>query len=370
MYGGMTNKIGILSKKTLAAAASIIVGGDFLNFNSTGATRIAGLNSDGSLNSGFNTGTGFDASLRCIVPQSDGKLLCAGIFNNYNGTARGLLARLNSNGTIDSGFAPTSLSAMYWRSIALQSDGKIIIIGDFTNRIKRLNSDGTTDTSFNSGTGIGGGSIIERCVSVQSDGKIIVGGNLTSYNGTSRNRILRINTDGSLDTGFTIGTGFNNVVWDVLVQSDGKIVASGAFTSYNGTAINRIARLNTDGTLDTGFSIGTGFDAIAYALAIQTDGKILVGGIFTTFNGTSSNGIARLNTDGSLDTGFSVGTGFNATSLWTIKIQTDNKILVGGRFTTYNGTTKNNIARLNTDGSLDTGFTGSADNSVGAIAIK
>ncbi len=158
--------------------------------------------------------------------------------------------------------------------------------------------------------------------------------------------------DGTPDTTFStnIGSGFNNIVNAVAVQSDGKIVVGGQFTTINGAGSNRIARLNADGTPDTTFStnIGSGFDSDAYGVAIQSDGKIIVGGYFTTINGTPSSYIARLNADGTPDTTFStnIGSGFDSDA-YGVAIQSDGKIVVGGAFTSINGTGSNRIARLN-----------------------
>ena len=101
------------------------------------------------------------------------------------------------------------------------------------------------------------------------------------------------------------------------------------------------------------FNIGTGFNGIVYTIDIQSDGKILVGGNSTLYNGTTSNSIIRLNSNGSIDTSFNIGTGFFNGGVYTIYIQLDGKILVGGYFTTYNGTTSNRIIRLNSNGSIE-----------------
>src|SRR5690606_20274470 len=108
-----------------------------------------------------------------------------------------------------------------------------------------------------------------------SDGKIIIGGDFTSYNGTSRNHIVRLNLDGSIDTSFVIGTGTNIQVLATSIQSDGKVIVGGYFTNYNGSFINRIARLNTDGSLDPTFVVGTGANNTVFTSAIQSDGKII-----------------------------------------------------------------------------------------------
>jgi uncharacterized delta-60 repeat protein len=144
---------------------------------------------------------------------------------------------------------------------------------------------------------------------IQTDGKIIVGGEFTSYSGSAQNRIIRINTDGSRDTSFNIGTGFDSSVYTTELQSDGKILVGGVFTSYSGSAQNRLTRINTDGTRDTEFNIGTGFNAAVTFIYLQNDGKILVGGTFTTYQSQTHNHLVRLNSDGSIDSTFNIGAG-------------------------------------------------------------
>jgi uncharacterized delta-60 repeat protein len=246
----------------------------------------------------------------------------------------------------------------------LQSDGKVIVPlsgltlsynGTTIPNIIRLNPDGTVDSSFNSGTGFTLNGI--RHAYLRSDGKIMVGGTFTSYNGTTMNRIARLNSDGTLDTSFNIGTGFNSTVYPVTTQPDGKVITSGFFTTYNGTAVPRIIRLNSDGTLDTTFITNTGSNAnnTIQHITLAPDGKILVGGVFTTFNGVTANRIARLNSDGTLDTSFNIGTGFDNT-VQSMLILPNGKIVVGGNFTLFNGTTANRIVGLNANGTLDTEF--------------
>ena len=236
-------------------------------------------------------------------------------------------------------------------AIAIQSDNKILVGGGFgsydgtpASQIIRLNTDGSVDTSFVYGTGFDNG---VNPIAIQSDGKIVVGGNFSSYNGTGANYIIRLNSNGSVDSSFVYGTGFNNTVNYIAIQSDDKILVVGGFTTYNGTGANRIIRLNSDGSIDTSFVYGTGFNnPIVLSIAIQSDGKILVGGGFTTYNGTGANGIIRLNTDGSIDTSFVYGTGFDS-YIFPIAIQSDGKIVVGGYFTSYNGIGANYIVSLN-----------------------
>lgn len=187
---------------------------------------------------------------------------------------------------------------------------------------------------------------------IDSNGKILIAGNFTTYKGNSANRLIRLNSDGSVDTSFVYGTGFNNIVYSVAIDSNGKILVCGNFTTYQGTTANRIIRLNTDGSIDTSFVYGTGFNTVAYCVAVDSNGKILVGGQFATYQGTGASKIIRLNTDGSIDTSFIYGTGFGFVYVYTIILESNGKILIGGSFGSYQGISIANIVRLNADGSI------------------
>src|SRR5204862_3149330 len=121
---------------------------------------------------------------------------------------------------------------------------------------------------------------------LQPDGKILIGGIFSTFNGSARNRIARLNSNGTLDTGFNPGTGTNNFVYTMALQPDGRIVIAGNFTNYNGTTRYRIARINSDGTLDTSFDGGTEANGDISAVRLQPDGRILMAGDFTSYNGT------------------------------------------------------------------------------------
>ena len=325
---------------TVQSDNKVLVGGSFSTYKGTiPAYNIIRLNSDGSVDTSFVTGTGFDNEVDSIVIQSDGKIIVGGGFADYNGTSANYIIRLNSDGSVDTSFVTGTGFDNDIYSITIQSDGKILVGGQFTNYngtsanyIIRLNSDGSVDTSFVYGIGLD-----DRVYStaIQSDGKILVGGNFTDYNGTSAKHIIRLNSDGSIDTFFVYGTGFDILVFSIAIQSDGKILIGGDFTDYDGTPANRIIRLNSDGSVDTSFVYGTGFIDEVYSTAIQSDGKILVGGFFTDYDGTPANRIIRLNSDGSVDTSFVYGTGFN-NSAHCISLYGDS-VLVGGDFSSYNG---------------------------------
>ena len=356
---------GVVNCMKIQSDGKIIIGGSFTSFNNVPRASIARLNADGSLDTGFDLGIGdiIDGNdvIYSLALDSEGKILIAG--NLYiNGIIRNQIAQFNANGSIDNGYE-RGLYSSGSTKIELQSNGKILLsgyVGGINNigklNFTRLNANGSVDMDFNAGTGVNEGVI--KAIAVQpADGKIIIGGTFTIYNNTSRNKIARLNTDGSLDTGFNadIGTDTNHYVDSITLQQDGKIIIGGWFTSINGIARRMIARLNADGSLDTGFDPGTGASTWIYTTAVQSDGKILIGGYFTSYNGYARSKIARLNADGSLDTTFNIGSGFN-NDVNDIKIQSDGKIVIGGIFTVYNGNTSNYLARLNADGSIDTGF--------------
>jgi uncharacterized delta-60 repeat protein len=155
----------------------------------------------------------------------------------------------------------------------------------------KYSATGELDTTFDPGAGVDSD---VRCTAIQSDGKIIIGGAFSTYNGTDRIRIARLNADGSLDAGFDPGAGANNWVMSTAIQSDGKIIIGGEFTSYDGTVRNHIARLNTEGSLDAAFDPGAGANNGVWCTTLQNDKKIIIGGYFNLYNGTARVGIARI----------------------------------------------------------------------------
>jgi uncharacterized delta-60 repeat protein len=372
--GGETNAD--VKKIYIQDDGKILIAGNFSTYDSADRSNIALMNSDGSVNTGFDPdpgAIGYAAFVNDVAIQSDDKMIIAGKFTAYNSTAMNKIARIETDASLDISFSVFSGGfGGSINSMVKQDDGKIIVAGNFLNYnnsgqdyIVRLNSDGSLDTTFD--VGDGPDSYISK-VKIQSDGKVVIIGGFANYDGISRIKIARLNADGSLDTTFNPGTSTSSPIYDLAIQSDGKIVIGGFFTSYNGTTRNRLARINSDGSLDTSFDPGTGASSSVSALAIQSDGKIVIGGFFTSYNGTSRNYIARVNTDGSLDTGFDPGTGADS-SLRAIAIQGDGKIIISGYLTSYNGTSVNRLARLNTNGSLDTGFD-TSDNLSSASVIK
>lgn len=366
---------GSVWSSAIQSDGKIVIGGEFTRYNGTAINRIARLNSDGTLDPTFNVGTGADIGIRKVALQSDGKIIICGSFTSYNGISANRIARLNANGTLDASFnTGTGFdNAIY--ALAIQNDGKIIVGGLFTqcngtaaNRIVRLNTNGSIDASYL----CSGADNQVSSLALQADGKLIVGGAYSFFNGAASNKLVRLNSNGTTDNLFVSGSGSNGVIRSISTQADGKIILGGVFTSYNGTLINRVARLNTDGSLDGSFATGTGpNNSVIWSSAVQADGKIIIGGDFTSYNGTASNRIIRLNANGTVDAAFTAGSGASGFVL-TLSLQTDGKIITGGDIATYDGITCNHITRLHTNGSIDPTFNAgtSANNSMHAIALQ
>jgi len=321
-----------------------------------------------------NVGSGASGEIKTIAKQSDGKIILGGAFTSFNSISSNFIIRLNKNGSTDSAFqtitsTPSTLLTDLVNSIAVQSDGKIVVGGNFStirgvtvNNIIRLNSDGTNDTAFISNTGTGANGAI-NVVLIQADSKILLAGAFTTFNGTSVNRLVRLNSNGTLDTSFvtSIGTGASgNILCMAIQPSDDKITIGGDFVTFNGTTVNRLVRLNPSGTRDTAFTtaIGTAANSSVSSIVIQQSLKIVLGGLFTSFNGSSVNRFIRLNSGGTLDSAFiaNVGDGPN-TSIVALASQPDGKIIIGGNFTSFsNLSVARGIKRFNSDGTVDAAF--------------
>jgi uncharacterized delta-60 repeat protein len=375
--GGQLNAVSlgeIITHISIESNGKIVVLGTFKYLGDIGCDSIAILNADGTRDSfALNYGASQRVNtfaVAAIGAQADGKIILGGSFLSYNGVLRSKIARINSDGQIDNTFN-VNLGKEGFDSafaIAIQQDQKILVGGGFQTvngspaRLIRINSDGTLDSSFNSNIDfIPQGSQI-KAIKIQSDGKIIVSGNLYSFNGSTPSNLVRLNSNGTVDTDFgnNAGTGPNSAPYAIAIQPDGKIIIVGFFFNFSSTPVYYLARLNSNGSRDTSFTsnTGTGANDDIWDVAVQADGKIILVGDFTTFNGVTANRIVRLNSDGTRDTAFTANTGTGPNSrIYSIAIQPNGKIVLGGQFTTFNGATVNRIVRLNADGTRDTAFT-------------
>ena len=308
----------------------------------------------GQLDTTFVPAPGTNDAVNVVIPQPDGKVIAAGRFTFANNIVRNRIARFNFNGSLDTTFDPGTGADGEITAAVLQSDGRIIVAGRFTsfngfihNGICRLNADGSVDQTFGLGNGINNAAL---ALALQSDGRIIVGGQFSQIDLTQRFNLARLNNDGSVDLSFDPGNGPNGDVNAIIIQPDGRIVIGGTFIGYNGFARGGVARVLGNGVLDPSFDSGVGTGGNVFALELQHNGQIVLGGRFVQYSGINRTFIARIFGDGSLDFGFNP-----APNDWvqSLAVEPDDRILVGGLFTDVNGVGRHGIARLNTNGSLD-----------------
>ncbi|RYZ47543.1 MAG: hypothetical protein EOP49_21055, partial [Sphingobacteriales bacterium] len=325
----------------------------------------------------------YNTAAECIVYKSRiytfgpqlNKIIIVGRFTSFNGVAKRYIARLNPDGTLDGSFTGPAFSSGFLYTTEILPDGKILVAGDFTvggySSLARLNADGSLDTTFNpTASTLKGANGWVLALNIQPDGKIIAGGNFTTYNAVTGKRLLRLLEDGTPDPSFT-GTGTVNGEVRTICMQGNQILVGGFFSGYTGFANkNKIVRLNPDGSYDATFNAtGNGATGGTAVFDIKMiDGKIFVGGKFDNFNGINKRSIVRLTANGAVDPDFNptsigvtnpesnagIGSGYNVFSLC---VQPDGKLLIGGNFTQYNGENiPKGIARIYQDGTRDLSF--------------
>ena len=299
------------------------------------------------------------ANALCV--QSDGKVVVGGLSGLYDGDNYSVLKRFNTNGTVDETFTSPKFYDYdgHIREIVQQSSGKLIVVGHFQNidgdnynKIVRLNTDGSVDNTFVLGTGFNDHVLVCK---VLSDDSLLVGGTFSNYDGNSSARLVKLGEDGAFDSTFTSNMpSFDGNVQALAVNSSGDIYVGGQFS-------NKIVKLQSNGTTDGTFDVGSGFDERVWDIKVQSNNKVIVGGWFQQYKGVSCSwGIVRLETNGDLDTTFeTAATGLQGQNNYTVQsvaIQSDGKILAGGWFYGYNNERIGRIIRFNSNGTKDNTF--------------
>lgn len=323
-----------------------------ITYTSSGSTKSAILNflphgsGDPSFNAMLNVASGGS-----LAVQPDGKNLFSGSFTQAGGRLHERMARLNRDGTVDHEFNCNVNSLV--ECIVVQRDGKIMIAGPFStvngvNRkgLARLHPDGTLDESFNANL-TGSASRL-----VMTSGGYFIGGSFSKVGEIPRNGLALLLSDGQLDESFEASLGTSTIIYSLLVQPDGKLLAGGVFNLPSGT-VSYFSRFLPNGSLDTFFPAVA--NNTVSAIASGGDGKLLIGGHFTSISGESRERIARLNADGTVDQTFSAANGANG-AIACIAPQANGRILICGQFSRIGGQIRTAIARLTPDGSLDYGF--------------
>lgn len=340
------------------SAGAIVAGGNFRTFNGTPFNHLARILPSGELDPTFVPGSGPDDQVWALIVQPDDSILIGGEFQTVAGSSRSGVARLTSTGALDPGFNPGTGTDAFVESLELQANGQILIAGRFTNYngtarsdVALLHANGTLDSSFNAVTPASFFGDVAR----RHGDHFLVGGFVAGPGANVQNSLMRFSLAGARDNAFQVSVGdiFFNQVYDLVVEPDQKIVIVGSFLGVNGAPSSGVARLNAGGTLDPGFNVGAGANDTVIRVHRLADGRLLVAGVFTTFNGVPRSGIARLLANGSLDPAFNPGAGAND-YLYNALPLADGGALVAGAFSRFDGYDRFRLAELAADGRLRT----------------
>jgi uncharacterized delta-60 repeat protein len=374
---------GFVNSLSLQPDGSLLAGGDFTFFNQYPFEYVARLNPNGSFDSSFLLDqAGANSNIFQVLSQitnsgqtNNGPIMVAGSFTSVDGVTRNGISRLNIGGSMDETFNPGSgadstvfaiVETLLPTGVTNQTNIAYYVGGNFANfngvpsgGITRLNGSlgspgyqGGVDPNFNVGQGVTSANGAIHALAVQADNSVIAGGDFTAFNSLPCYHLVRLNSAGVVDPTFNPGTGSDPSasVRAVVIQPDGRILVGGSFTNvtvsnvtYN---LNYLARLNTDGSVDTNFNVGVGGNNSVLALALDSQQRIIVGGGFTRFSGVTRSGITRLNSDGTVDATVNFGSGADGGFVDTIVIQSNDEMDLGGGFSSFEGLSENNFVRL------------------------
>jgi uncharacterized delta-60 repeat protein len=354
----------IVRSTLVDSSGRVYVIGDFTSYSSNTSKYIARLNSNGNYDSTYLASRGSDGSIHtgttasfnsaplAFVKQSDDKIIVIGNFTSFRNVSVTRIVRINTDGSRDTSFSSSSINANFSttypiKNFIIHDSGSTWIVGSFTNRIVKLQSSGLVDATFNVGAGIG--TITPWCLHRQSDGKIIVGGSsgLGQYASFPVGNVFRINSNGTRDTGFNSAPYFaNGDIFVIKQQSDGKVIIAGKYTQFAAQTQYSISRLTSTGVLDTTFisPFSATSNAEIYDMSVQSDNKIIIVGKFTIQSGTTilAQNIARLNPNGSIDLSFGkLGTKFpsavdsSPSYVSSITKESTDNLIIGGKFVSY-----------------------------------
>lgn len=330
----------------------ILIGGEFLNISGIPRMRIARLHTDGTLDQSFNASV--NNRIESFAIQKDRKIIISGVFSEVSGVTRRGIARLHPDGSLDMDFNPDAAPWVY--RILLLKSGKILIGGGIDSvggtpvkSLVRLHPDGTLDDTFNCPVDSSNGYGYVYAMAEEPGGSLWVGGAFSRVKGIQRYGLAKINSDGTVDTSFNLAT---NPVSAIALQPDGKVVVGGSFVGIglgsNVPSRQRIARFNANGTLDT---FNPSADGTVTSLSVQADGKIIMSGSFTTVGGRKRSGVARVFANGTLDASFA---DCAANSMVYAALSTGRgEVLAAGSFSRASDVAMKGLAKLRDDPGTD-----------------
>jgi uncharacterized delta-60 repeat protein len=330
----------------------VLLGGTFATVGGAAQRNLARVRANGARDTAFTNDA--DGTVVAMVRQPDGKVLVGGFFTAIGGVPRDRIARLAADGSLDTTFDPgaTGGSSTAVLGIALQADGKILIVGQFTqvdgaphNGAARLNADGSVDASFAANVGESVSAVLPM-----PDGSVIIGGGFTHVDGHGHSHLARLNADGSVDGSFTAF--LDASVRAIARLPDGSLIVSGSFVVPQIS----VARFEADGTPDNDFNLHFASAGVS-AIAMQPDGKVLFGGLFNFVNSVPRQNLVRFNSDFTLDESFDIAIGSGGISpVASIAVPANGIVVIGGDFTSAGGEPRGHGARLKDDEVFGAGF--------------
>jgi hypothetical protein len=327
----------------------MVVGGGFATVDGQDRPRLARVRGDGTVAPDYRVRVKYD--VHAVLPLPDGRTVLGGEFNTVNDVRLNHVAVLLPGGELDPAFAFETGTDLVVHALASTAEGQVVVGGEFTSvqgvpalRLARIGLDGAMDTSFQTGAAADGP---VDAVVVDSVGRVLGGGRFGRVEGRVRGRVARWLGTGRLDAGFATGSGANGPVQALALDGEGRLVIAGDFTQYDGRPAGRVARLTETGALDPGFRAqgGAGANDAILAIAVRADGTIWVAGKFVMLDGWPRNRVARLRADGSVDPSFYPGLGPND---WVMALaeRGDGGLVLGGVFTEVMGVPRGGLAVL------------------------
>lgn len=314
----------------------------------------------GRLDTHFLARPGADHGVWAVALTEGGGVMAGGAFATFGGLDRPRIARVRADGSAESGFRAKVKYEV--RAVLSLEGGRVALAGLFNtvndvaiNHLAVLKADGALDPAFRVGTGT---DLPVFAMARGPGGTLVVGGEFTSVQGLSAARIARILPDGAVDSTFQTWSAADGPVDTLAVDGEGRTVIGGRFGRVEGRVRGGVARLDGAGRLDTAFAGGLGASGTVRVVAVDGQDRVLVGGEFDRFDGAPAGRIVRLTASGVRDPGFraeGVGQGPDGVVLAVLP-RADGTIWIGGGFTRVDGLPRARVARLLEDGRLDPGF--------------
>jgi uncharacterized delta-60 repeat protein len=354
------------------ADGRILVAGQFSQIGTEVRHNLGRLHADGSADPDYSDSNRIVervGSVNAITVQEDGRILVGGDFERVDGQPRQALARVLPHGALDESFDAHVSKGGVVNAIVLQPRGEVIVGGRFATvqaksraSLVRLAANSQLDTTFDPGLGPNGE---VYCLALQPDSHILVGGLFDQVNGVPRFRLARLDASGAVDPEFDpyVASWIAAPdVYSIVAQDDQRLVIGGYFDTVNGQTRSGLARLRPDGSLDSDFGGASLLDGdlpIVTGIALDGDGRLLVIGTFSTVESEPRHGIARLDSEGTLDRSFDPGAGIaggDLPAVYGAALGPGGWWVIVGEFESFNGTTRLNLAVVRADGSLDPDF--------------